>query len=489
MNYLKSYDNKVNDGNKMTSVTKSFAWTFISLIFIGLSQFLFSIIVSRMSGKIALSVANSTISLVMLISIIISFTIGDATSKVISQFGGENDKERTKIASTVSFIIYICIISVFIIALVILQEVFSVDLPEKYSILLPLLILGTCYYYFRGAFYGFNRLKLYAILETISSILLVVGTIVSISLNLSPLFGYYALFGFFSLCSIIIFGKNYKLTSFEKIVWKRLFLYILFASLGSLAAMRVFLSSFISGVFLGYDNIGLYSSAIAFASILSFFPSGLNRVLLMTTSRKLGESNLEEANEIVIKTVRIMSLIQFFLCTISIILNETIIKILYGIDFIEASSLIIILAISSYFPLIAGILYNSLAGIGKGFKASLAPFTGLLFSLISWIFLIPLLGELGTAIGLLIGNFVYFVIIFPVGGKYFKLPQFKILSKLILRIIIFLPFFFLKNTLYDWLLLLIYIIIYVAVNFRDVHFISSYIRTQISEVKNRKLNN
>jgi len=109
-------------------------------------------------------------------------------------------------------------------------------------------------------------------------------------------------------------------------------------------------------ILLGYKQAGIFSCASTIATTWVFFPMAIISSYIPNFYRENIEKSFKYLSRLILALTILCFFIIFFLCLIS----KYIIKILYGVDYLGADNLVLIMALCSYFSVIGTLLYHYL---------------------------------------------------------------------------------------------------------------------------------
>ncbi|MGV8141864.1 MAG: flippase [Candidatus Woesearchaeota archaeon] len=163
--------------------------------------------------------------------------------------------------------------------------------------------------------------------------------------------------------------------------------------------------------FKGLTSAGLYQVAVPIASLLSFFVNPINTVLYSSISNFWYKSKKKEIAELSTLIFRyIFVLIVPVVLTMSLF-SETIIRLLFGDKYIDASMTLTILSVAFSFILLSTSLYSIFSAIGQAKKAAIIVLWMAILNLIGCVILVNIFGIEGVALSTLISGIVLFTLL------------------------------------------------------------------------------
>ena len=206
--------------------------------------------------------------------------------------------------------------------------------------------------------------------------------------------------------------------------------------IGTFAGMgRANLSIMLSGAYLGATSVGYYAAAYSILTIFQFVPMAVGRVIVPTFSHQYGQNNISSVSKLLNISTTYLLIILSFMGSVGIILSDRILQIMYGPEYVYASTVLQIMIISIFISVITMPAVSSLSSTKYVKIPNIAGVLGLITSLGFWVVLIPHFGIEGTAIGYLLGTIVNSLIPLYYARKYFMLnlrKNFKIIATTVL---------------------------------------------------------
>lgn len=446
--------------------------TLIALSFLGSTNIIFNIIIGRYHGSLTLGKVSIAISASFFFSTIIRSGISSSTTKFISEYLGKKDKN----SATVVFKTNLKITLIFTLVLTIIALLLSPWLSSKLSITnwlfisaIPLISLKSLHIFYKGVYYGSNKIKDYLKIEILSDILFfIILAIVLIFFESFLLFPYIIMYFIFFIFSFHFFKKDFVNQAPYTKVPKGVYSFAIIATIGTVSSLgRSYLSIIFSGIYLTSSEVGFFTAAFSLSTILYFFSTGVSKVIFPTFSKLYGKNDLNSINKILnIATKWFLIIISFF-CGLLFIFSEFIFEFFFGNDFILGTASFQILLLGVLFSIIQSPANTALSGTKYVHIPNIGGVLGLIVSTISWIFLIPKYGIEGTAFGYILGSISTFFIVIFFANKYFDLKNSKLLfisgiNLLLFIICVSIMFFFpfLPNIFASLVFVVAFILIY-----------------------------
>jgi O-antigen/teichoic acid export membrane protein len=268
----------------------------------------------------------------------------------------------------------------------------------------------------RFSFQGFQKMGIFASIDMIRMLIILVVIIIGIKLNygiLSPVIAYIispalllVIFGW------IFVGKIFPdfFTSrvvFDKNLVKKISKYSIF--IVAVAAANMILGTtdtIVLTYFSGLKEVALYNIALPTAKILLYFPLAVGYVLFPLTSELWAKRKKEILRAGIEALYKYSIIIVLPLAFIMLSFAALIINVLFGENYILASNLLKILSIGLIFATLQTISANFFLGIGKPKTYSKIIYNAALFNLVANLILIPILGAVGAALSTTLSYFI-----------------------------------------------------------------------------------
>lgn len=152
----------------------------------------------------------------------------------------------------------------------------------------------------------------------------------------------------------------------------------------------------------GFNEIGLFSRAIAISSIISIIPNAIGPLLFSVWSK----TDVVNYKEQVEKTLKIFIYLSLSLALVGSLFSEFIIQLLYGSEFLSVKYPLIVLLISVLFQSISEVHNNFLASQGKANITMSSLFVSFVVICMANYILVPLIGIYGAAYSVLLSSVV-----------------------------------------------------------------------------------
>ncbi|MBI2135153.1 flippase [Candidatus Woesearchaeota archaeon] len=360
-----------------------------------------------------------------------------ALAKFIPEFVHKKKSSMIKNCIMYSAFIQLLTNSVVIIVLYILSDFLAANYFKYDEAGILLKVLAVAFFIdsfvqtLKFAFQGFKKPVYFSGIDVIRGLLLISIIIIGLKLNygvLSPAYAYVIASAIITvLFSVILVKKVFpdflkSKFSFNKKLIKRLFKYgihVISISVGVviLGSTDIVMLTY----FTDLKAVALYSVALPTARALRNFILPIAAVLLPLTSELWAKNNkkiLIAGMESLYKYSIIM-IIPLALVMLSF--TDLLIQILYGKDYLSASTSMKILAVGMIFAVLSVINSNFFAGIGKPQIYSKIIYFGAALNFVLNLILIPVIGIIGAAISTASSYFIIMALTFKDVRKYIKL--------------------------------------------------------------------
>jgi len=430
--------------------------TMFALVLLGLTKLIFNIAIGRIFGAAILGSISIAISTSLLLSFIITTGFGPAAVKFLAEHRGRGDVDATK--DVFKFILVLMtLLSLVIMGAALL---FSSVISERVGIDRDLFIFATAliplyalYMFYKNAYYGLDEIKKYAKIELLSDIIFFISLFVVVfyikSLLLLPFIIMYIVFLVISIYNLRTYlapsGKH------PSGIYKNVLMFAGISFIGTFASMsRANLSITLSGAYVGATAVGYYAAAYSILTIFQFVPMAVRRVIAPTFSHQYGQNNISSVSKLLNISTTYLLIILSFMGSVGIILSGRILQIMYGTEYVYASTVLQIMIISIFISIITMPSVSSLSSTKYVKIPNIAGVLGLITSLVFWVIMIPRFGIEGTAIGYLSGTVVNSLIPLYYARKYYMLDLWRNLKIVATTVLILLVSLAAKNMISNY---------------------------------------
>jgi len=298
------------------------------------------------------------------------------------------------------------------------------------------------------AFQGFKKMTYFASIDVVRMLLIIAIILAGITMNygiLTPVAAYVitpiiiiSVFGFIFLRRIFPRFLKSKFTYEGKLIRKisRYSIFVMASGVG--IVILGYTDTMLLTYFSGLASVALYNVALPTAKVLMYFPRSIAGILLPLTSElwvKKENALIKEGIESLYKYTMIVILP---LALVMLSFSDLLIKVLYGKDYVLASSALEILSIGMIFAVLYVINISFFSGIGKPEINSIIVYSAALLNLTADFIMIPLFGIVGAAISTTASYFTMMTIGLIKIRRYIKIDfPVKIWGKTVIAGIIF----------------------------------------------------
>ena len=248
-------------------------------------------------------------------------------------------------------------------------------------------------------------------------------------------FVYYVVFSFFCtflVCGVLVWAKckreSVVLTySLDYLSWYKKLLPFFFLSIASI--LNAELATIMLGIFSTTESIGIYRVAFQGISVLTIGLAMVNSIVGPNIARTYREGNLQDAQKLISKSVRLSVLFSLPLAIVFTLFASEIVSLIYGSDYLNAGEILIILTFGQIVNVLIGSVGLILNMTGNEKHTVKALIISLIVSFVLMLLLIPMYDGLGAAVSVSIGMIIWNIVMLFDVVKYTNLkPWFRITS-------------------------------------------------------------
>lgn len=393
------------------------AVSFLGTVFVVIVSFLLKVVIARGIGADGYGALLLGLSIVIILSKFSSFAFNTTLSRQIPYHMGNKYK--------IKYVIFIAILVVLPFSLTVntglvyfskpLSELFLHDIKlssmlEVMSLLVPLYAIIEI---LNGVLRGFNKIKhLVFLLRILPSLLLLVAVLFILysNGNLDQVSKAYVIATLVTVVIGIIYAQHFiKMFLQQGAQLKKeissdsgnrqtfVFAFPVWIS-QIIGILRGKVDILLLGVMLTVQKTGEYGVAIALSSLLGFAMSVVNSVYLPVLTREYKKSGIESVGLLYKAVARW----QFYLATPFLFLllydGGLILELVFGQEYIDVYSSLMILSLAVYFNSIAGAFGETLNVVGKPILNAYISISSLIIVVVVCVIAIPLIGVDGAAI-------------------------------------------------------------------------------------------
>lgn len=409
------------------SVFKNIIMTVIALIFLGMTNLVFNILIAKKFDAATLGSVNLVISTALLLSLAVSTGFGPAATKYLAEYIGKGDSNCAKFSFQTTFkFVFVLSVILFVFAIALSEPISKMVGVERKLFLFatPLIPLYAFYGLYKNSYYGVNAVKKYLRNEIISDAVFFIALGAAVFYLrcwlILPFILLYLVFTILSTADFSSYLKPVKVK--QKGLTKNIVTFTSISFIGTFASMsRMRLSMVLSGVYVSTEYVGYYAAAYSFLTALYLIPRAMSMALFPSFSYHYGKNDPSNITRILNHSTKWLSIMVFLLGGITIFLSKNILQILFGHEYAGAGLTLQILVLGACTSIVAIPAVNSLSGTKYVKIPNIAGVLGLISCLVLWPFLIPRYGIVGTAVGFLISTIITSSIPMYYAWKYFNL--------------------------------------------------------------------
>jgi len=337
--------------------------------------------------------------------------LNQALAKYIPEFKVKQDYKKIKTAIASVFLWQLISSSVFGVILFI----FSDFLAENYfknpsaawilKVFLIYILFSMVVLLLRSIFQGFQKIKLFSIIEALKNLLMLLFTLLFLKAGLrifAPVYAFALSWMILSIVLVPFFIKTfnifkYKSRNFGKIT-KTMFRFgipVLLTAIGAKVIARI--DTLMLTYFTTLDQVGIYNVVLPTALVFLFFGDSIATVVFPMISELWAKKDIKKLRE----WLRMLYKYSFVITTPILLavfaFSDLFIKIFFGDAYVGGARALQILLIGILFFILAKLNNSTLTGIGKPVTVTkIILFVALVNFIANWV-LIPKLGIEGAA--------------------------------------------------------------------------------------------
>ena len=410
---------------KLNKTMKDVQWSFISLVTASFSHLLVRIVLGRELGPSGLGLYTLVFTIYMFGMQFATFGIGAALTKYIAQYHDDLPKISEFITSGVlGSMVSGTVMGVI---LYLLSGIISIQFFHNPEMTDLLKITAFCFPFIAmqkvviGTLNGMQRMKLYAIVNIVQNVsVMVVSIALVILLNMGirgAVIGYVVPTIVIGVLSFTLIRGNFSIkmgilrTALREISWFGF--YVVLAN--SIGMINTQIDSLMIGHFMSEMDVGYYAVAIVFMQGITLLPRAVQRVTNPSIARYYGKNDYSNIRSLIKGTMFKISLITIVIALFFAIFGKILIGIIFTKEFLPAyiPLLILLVGYSIYASFVS--IGSSLSSIGKIKMVFWISLMCAILNTLLNIILIPRFGLLGaasaTSISLIFTTFIkmYFI--------------------------------------------------------------------------------
>jgi O-antigen/teichoic acid export membrane protein len=384
----------------------------VSLAIVGSVKILFNMIVGRSFGADSVEVlgmSSVVLSLAFLITTLCSTGFMNIASKFISDALSKNDTTRARriYGIIVRDTIIISLAAAAIIGLLSqeLSAILNVDIAY-FALAVPIIIVGSLYYILRATFYAIGAVTPYFKLEILSDVafFIILAGVMLLGLKWLILLPFAIMYLIFMSLSLVRINKSLAPNKTRlALPMKEEYVFGGLSTLGTVMSVAVtYLGAIFVGAMLGAYSAGIFAAALTTANLALLIQSGFAQVLMPEIAFLWGAQKSEELRKDIMTWTMVLGLSAALFIGPMVILSKDLLSILFGADYLAGMNVVIIMLIGTYMLTVARTALLSLQSTDRLKLIATVSAVATIAAIISWVFLIPLWGIEGGAVGYLV---------------------------------------------------------------------------------------
>ena len=392
---------------KLSKTMKDVQWSFISLVTASFSHLLLRIVLGRELGPSGLGLYTLVFTIYMFGMQFAAFGIGAALTKYIAQYHDDLPKIKEYVTSGVLGSMVSG--TVFGILLYLLSGIISIQFFHNPEMTDLLKITALCFPFIAmqkvviGALNGMRKMKLYAIVNIVQNVSVMVVSIILVMLFdmgvRGAVIGYVVPTILIGVLSLTLIKGNFSInmgilrTAIREISWFGF--YVVLAN--SIGIINTQIDSLMIGHFMSETDVGYYAVAVLFMQAITLLPQAVQRVTNPSIARYYGKKDYGNIRHLIKGTMFKISVITILIVSFLVVFGKVLIEIIFTTEFLPAyiPLLILLIGYAIYAAFISvGTCLSSIGKIKIVFRISLV--CAILNTLLN-IILIPRFGLVGAA--------------------------------------------------------------------------------------------
>ena len=410
----------------------------VGLVLSKLISYLIIIFVAK-TGSNVLGILNLGLSIISFIAMTSLLGLNYGILRYVSYYIGKKDKRRIKgtifsalkISSTIGlFMLILTLIFSKYISINIFNKPELIGVIRVFAFMIPLLIFIEI---FASIFLSFKKIQYNTIIKDFGDKffkLLFVFLFILLGFGLTGLAYAYLLSSIITFSLLIYFLRKKEFGLFNNIKSvsnsKELLIYSLPLILTSLLTLlQKWADTFILGIYRSANEIGVYSIAFSTASLLAIIPTALMSLFTPVITSLYGQNNIRDIKKISNSILKWIFMINLPFTIILSIFSRELIKIVFGLEYINGYISLIILSLAYLILSITHVYGGNLLMIKKTKLLSLFILISTLTNILLNIILIPKYGINGAAIATLSSNVIFLILMIFSGKMILNLQPIK----------------------------------------------------------------
>lgn len=360
---------------KLSKMMRDLQWSFVSLVTSSVAHLALRIVLGKDLGPSGLGIYTLVFTIYMLGMQFSGFGIGAALIKYVAEFHDDAEKIKEYVSSgLLCSIIFGSLMSTLLYLSSSMISVNLFHLPEMIGLLK---LTAFCFPFIAiqkisiGTLNGLRRLKIYALINIVMSISILVSSVVLVSmLNMGvqgAVIGLVVPTIFVGLLSLVSIKGHYNISLFAiNNIFKDLLsfgFYVVLANSIDLISTQI--DSLMIGYFLNETEVGFYAVAVIFMSGITLIPKSIQTVTTPAIARHYKIKDFESISFLLKRTMFKTFIITISIALILALFGKTLIGLIFTEDFIPAYIPMLILLIGYSIYASSSAVGGCLSSIGK----------------------------------------------------------------------------------------------------------------------------
>jgi O-antigen/teichoic acid export membrane protein len=453
----------------------------ISLALVGSVKILFNMIVGRSFGTDSVEVLGMSgvvLSFSFLIITLCSTGFMNIASKFISDALSKNDEGRARkiydIIVRDTVIISIAMAAIIGLFSQELSIILNVDVIY-FALAIPIIVVGSLYYILRAVFYAIGVVTPYFKLEILSdaSFFIVLAGVMLLGSKGLILLPFVIMYLIFILLSFMRIQRSLAPNQTRvTLQMKEEYVFGGLSTLGTVMGVAAtYLGNILVGAMLGAYSAGIFTAALTTANLAVLIQSGFAQVLMPEIAFLWGSKKSEELRRDIMTWTMMLGLSGALFIGPMVIMSRDLLNILFGADYLAGMNVAIIMLIGTYMLTVARTAVLSLQSTDRLKLITVVSTVGTIAAIISWMFLIPLWGIEGGAVGYLVACAFSTIIPLESARRKWNLDLKPLIVpnlSFAILIIVIIALTGLDNFAERSISTVLFVLIYIAVNYRDI---------------------
>ena len=385
--------------------------TIVALVSVGLTRLLFNAIVIRSFGPEVLGNINLAISTACLFSLVASAGLGPAATKYIAEYLGKGEKENSRCSFTIGLFLTVGLSVIMSLVMFRFSKQLATAMNAEPSWFVKtslIVMLYSLYLFYKNTYYGINKVKTYLKSEIFADVVFFLALFILVIYKLTAFLvvPFILLYTIFLLCAVYTQRSWISFSFMNDLRFKKISMEMLSFSaicmLGTSASMggRLF-STMLTGSYATLAETGYYSAVLSVSMPFYLLPRSIGLVLFPSIALYYGRKDLKSIERVLSQSTKWLLVTASLPCGIAVIFSELIFRVVTGADYAPGILALRILLVHVYVGIIGVPAINTLLGTKYAYIPNTASVLGLIVAIACWKVLIPTLGIVGTAIGIL----------------------------------------------------------------------------------------